>query len=269
MHSTAAAAAPAAAVGASSRCTAECSWADAAAIEACVHYAQHEDGVMEAAESAVQAALTSPYDSSLAHHVGAAAPSLGLRVGRAGVAALCIVSNARVVEIHDDAGAGGAVPLATQEAQLSNSAVGLHAHFLCHGDGGALFPPERTYRVKFFARTPPTRIVVVAVHVILLALSAPPCSAAEPVTPCTTAAASPDAAVAGAIVALQHQLFAMERRVGGALSDVSRRLAGLEARVAELESASRGGPLSSMAVDRAAPADAPPMSGNDADDGDH
>ncbi|KPA73248.1 hypothetical protein ABB37_01854 [Leptomonas pyrrhocoris] len=211
-----------------------------------------EEEGMERAENLVQSALhttpLSPTRSTLTNP--AAAPWMELTVGDRGVFALCIVANARVLEIHEATGGGtntkgeatATAPLLTQEAQLADASTNLYAHFLCHGGGGALFPPLHVYRLKLFGRTPRSEVCVAMTCLVLLKEAAVP-------APCL--ATSTDPLVAGealghtagagganvveSLLGLQRQLFMIERRVATAFDDVRQRMARLESRVEQLE----------------------------------
>ncbi|KAG5486664.1 hypothetical protein LSCM1_07917 [Leishmania martiniquensis] len=238
-------------MGAEVPCLITCSWADNDSLQGHVHYTFMKEGGMEEAEVEVRESLASPHDSSLDFPANSVAPWLRLQVGDAGVVALCFVTNARVLEIHD-AGAEASAPLLTHEAQLSNPAKGLHAHFLCHGGGGVLFPARRAYLLKLFARTPKTSVFVASVHVVLFSRS--PSSSFEPHvegplegcgSPEVTqsqrpASETPTAVTMEVSSALQRQLLMLESRIRGALDDVAQRLTHLEGRVRRLETTSDG-----------------------------
>lgn len=222
-------------------CIVTCSWANRGsdgALAARVHCSRVDEGGVADAEAAVRAALDAPVEASHVFEVGAGAPWIDVCVGPvAGVMALCLVANARVLEIYESA-EGPTTPLLTQEAQLSSPVTGLHAHFLFHGEGGALFPAGHAYRLKLFARTPKTQVAVVAVHVVLLPPSTPPCQRGVSDVAATSsgpAAVTAESAVVEALGAMQRHLVMLERRVGVAMDRVTQRLAALEERVGRLE----------------------------------
>lgn len=240
-------------LSASSTAALSCSWADDASLaDRTLHLALADNG-MEQAERIVQAALRTPRTHavriSLADKV-VAAPWLELTVGLCGIAAVCVVTSARVLEIYEVGAANRAAttpPLLTQEAQLRNEATCLCAHFLCHGNGGALFPPHHTYRLKLFSRLPSNEACVTRVCLIYTeAAAVPPPLAAPSDSPTLQdkekkegradgSAVLGEEAVLEAIFGIQRQLLMMERRLGSALRDVTQRLTGLEARVDRLE----------------------------------
>lgn len=257
------------------------SWRDDK-LERRISYLSYEGDGMDRAEALVQAALrSSPLaDCITALPSAAAAPWLELQVGQScgGVVALCLVANARVLEIHEvppspqisqqqqqklregsapspqdvtSADVGETRPLLTQEAQLADASTGLYAHFLCHGGGGALFPPQHGYRLKFFGRRPRDEICVPQVCLVVLPnvevkALAPASSTAS--ADASTAAATvhapampaAEAAVAEVVMAMQRQLLMMERRLGAALDGVTQRISQLETRVSRLEAAPEG-----------------------------
>ncbi|KAG5511737.1 hypothetical protein GH5_08046 [Leishmania sp. Ghana 2012 LV757] len=229
-------------------CVMTCSWGSDDALQGRVRYTFVGEGGMEEAEAAMEESIASPPDSSLTFPAGSAAPWLTLHVGDTGVVALCFVTNARVLEIHDAVDDTSA-PLLTQEAQVSNPATGLHGHFVCHGGSGVLFPPRRAYRLKLFARTPKASVIVASVCVVLFSrsISSSELGAERPsqsfgsqgtTQPLNPAIATLSAVIMEVSTALQRQLLVVESRIGGALNDVARRLTDLEGRVSRLETTS-------------------------------
>jgi hypothetical protein len=222
-----------------------CSWSADDLGDRTTHLCVAEDG-MEQAEALVQEALHKPPSSSFITPLTntTAAPWLQLVVGSCGIVALCVVANARVLEIHeisteeiinkDDA---ESTLLLTQEAQLVDAATGLYAHFLCHGSGGALFPSHHCYRLKLFARNPRQEVCVATVCLVRLQTneSTPSAPQISPEVPSPAAAATANTAILEVVLGLQRHLFGVERRVHDALDDVVRRLSRLECRVDRLE----------------------------------
>ncbi|KPI83539.1 hypothetical protein ABL78_7424 [Leptomonas seymouri] len=231
-----------------------CSWTDdgGSLADCTVHLCFEEEGMAQAEHLVQEALCTAPVPSTRVTLTNpTVAPWLELTVGDFGIVALCVVANARVLEIHEVTGRGEGddkavttTPLLTQEAQLADASTGLHAHFLCHGGSGALFPPMHVYRLKLFGRTPRSEVCVAKVCLVLLRAAVPTlgqCLSASPESPAAEGDTQGDTAVPSAantleiLLRLQRQFFVMEQRVDAAFECVAQRLARLESRVCCLE----------------------------------
>lgn len=183
---------------------------------------------------------------------GSTAPWLQLQCNMSSALALCLSSNARVVEVHQVDDAGGVAftaPLLTVEG--TEAAPGVYSHFLLNDGVAPLLPAGVLYRIKLFARRPRSVVQVRCCCLVLQSLSSTNGGAAAPhlrqapVAPPTLRGGEaqmgcdgpphelpPLPTVQSALEHLSRRMDQMAARMDG----IDSRLAAVEARLAQVPS---------------------------------
>lgn len=145
-------------------CSLRCSWQDTCPWGRV--FLAEDRGLSLAEEHMTQAASSPESFETVQVTDGSGAPWIDLSTS-CGVAALCLASNARVIEIHSLASPGP--PLITVEGNKSEE-NDLFLLFLCHGGEQAdayLLPPGSGYRLKLFGRHPKSVVSVQCLCVVV------------------------------------------------------------------------------------------------------
>lgn len=172
---------------------------------------------------------------------GSAAPWIELTAaGSADITAICVRTNARVLEVH-----GGQEPLPASDAPLltheaeeeeegsENGSVFLH--YLCGGEGSPLLPAGAACVLKLFGRRPKTEVRVDCVCVVVTPVECATVAATATELNDEENKTSANNADGGGWEAVALRLTALQQTMMGGMTAVMHRLGSLEKRMAAVE----------------------------------